>query len=294
MLTVKHTGPYSAEVFKKPARSLRRDPEFQRVKAGGYTWWVRETSLDDDLLRVLEKPDSYLPDLTSLAPRERPSTSVAHVSNFFLKRFNRARPTKMFKSIFRIAPAQRAFCLANHLEQAGILTPRALAVTNKRSVRVLLRSYLVTENIPNATTLEQCRGRIPAAVEVASLLARLHREGFVHRDLNPTNILFDRNRRLLFVDLDTMRYIRHVPEPRAMDDVARFSRKALLSARISRSDRARFLKEYCRLRGVTDWRSWWRLIEGLNCHEYERLARKSKGLNPPAPTPAAASKEPTH
>jgi tRNA A-37 threonylcarbamoyl transferase component Bud32 len=162
------------------------------------------------------------------------------------------------------------------LEQVGILTPRALAVANKRCARVLLRSYLVTETIQEASILDQCQAdRIEAARNVAALVARLHDEGFIHRDLNPTNVLFDQGDRLLFVDLDTMRYLRVVPPRRALDDLARFSRKALLSSRISRTGRARFLKEYCRLRGFADWCSWWRHIEHLNCLEYGRLARKS-------------------
>jgi tRNA A-37 threonylcarbamoyl transferase component Bud32 len=246
------------------------------LNAGGFNWWVRRSALDDNLRKLLENPNDSLQDLAGLPPGDRPSTNVVRVSSFFLKRYNRVRPFKMFKSIFRIAPAQRAFCLAHHLERVGILTPRAIAVAIERVARVLFRSYLVTEHVQDAKTLEQCEGdRNQACLAVAALLSRLHGKGFVHRDLNPTNVLFDHGHQPLFVDLDTMRYVRQVPETQSMDDVARFSRKALLSGRISRSDRARFLKEYCRQRGFADWRSWWRRIEHLNRLEFERLARKS-------------------
>jgi len=277
-LTFKCAGLYSARVFGNSTRSLWHNREFRHLKAGGFNWWVRRSFLDDNLRRVLENPDRYLPDLTNLPPGDRPSTSVARVSNFFLKRYNRARPSKMFKSIFRIAPAHRAFSLAHHLERVGIPTPRAMAVASERFARVLLRSYLVTENIQDARTLEQCGGdRIQAARNAAALVARLHDEGFIHIDLNPTNVLFNQFNQTLFVDLDTMRYIRLVPENRALDDLARFSREAVPSSKISRSNRARFLKEYCRLRGFGDWHSWWRHIEHLNRLEYARLARKSTG-----------------
>jgi serine/threonine protein kinase len=254
--------------------------EFSRLKAGGFAWRVRCESLDATLQKLLDNPDLYLPDVTNLPLAHRPSTSVTRVFNFFLKRYNRARPTKLFKSVFRIAPAQRAFGLACDLERAGILTPRALAVSNKRVGRVLLRSYLVTENIEEAKTLDQWPGhRGQAARQVADLIARLHGAGFIHRDLNPTNVLFNQFNQLFFVDLDTMRRICPVPEYLAMDDVARFSRKALLCPKISLSNRARFLKEYCRLRGVAGWRSWWKQIDHLNRREDERLARKSGGLS---------------
>jgi tRNA A-37 threonylcarbamoyl transferase component Bud32 len=264
-------------VFENSDPSLWHNREFSRVKAGGFAWWVRRASLDDRLQKVLDNPDGYLPDVTNLPLTLRPSTSVSRVSNFFLKRYNRARPTKLLKSIFRCAPAQRAFDLACDLERVGILTPRALAVANKRLARVLLRSYLVTENIEEAKTLDQWQGhRGQAARQVAALVARLHDAGFIHRDLNPTNVLFNQLNQLLFVDLDTMRRVRLVPEYLAMDDVARFSRKALLCSKILLSDRVRFLKEYCRLRGVAGWRSWWKQIDHFNLIEYERLARKSK------------------
>ena len=240
-------------MFGKSNRSIQHAREFQRVKAGGYVWCVRRSALDDNFQKLLENPESHLLNAGKLPPGSRFSTNVASVSNFFLKRYSRARPSKLFKGIFRIAPAQRAFELACDLERVGILTPRVLAVAHKRVARVPLKSYLVTENLDGAMTLEQLEGdRMQAACDVALLVAQLHGEGFVHRDLNPTNIMFNRERRFLFVDLDTMRYIRAVPEHQALDDLARFSRKALLSAKISRSDRARFLKEYCHLRGFVD------------------------------------------
>jgi tRNA A-37 threonylcarbamoyl transferase component Bud32 len=276
VLTFKYADLYSVRVLENSPRSLRHNHAFHHWKTGGFCWLVRRAWLDDNLRELLGNPDRYLENLTGLPPGDWPSTSVARVSTFFLKRYNRASPAKMFKSIFRIAPAHRAFCLAHHLEQVGIPTPRVLAVANKRIARVLLRSYLVTENIQYARTLEQCEGvRIRAALAAASLLARLHDEGFIHRDLNPRNLLFDQNRRLLFVDLDTMRYVHRVTEDRALHDLARFSRQALLCAKVSRTDRARFLKEYCRLRRTTNWRSCWNRIAELDRAEFARLARKS-------------------
>jgi len=253
-----------------------RHKEFQYLKAGRFRWLVHRSELDDTLRKLLENPDRHLPDLWNVPLGERPSTSIAHVSGFFLKRFNRASPTKMLKSVFRIAPSLRAFRMAWHLEGLGIPTARALAVTNKRFARVLLRGYLVTEVLHEAKTLEQWGGnRIQAARSVSALVARLHGAGFVHRDLNSTNVLFNQFHEPCVVDLDTMRYIRQVPAHLALDDLARFSRKALLCPKISRADRARFLKEYCRLRRMPDWRSAWNRIEQLNRVEYARLARKS-------------------
>jgi len=264
-------------VFENLNRFLSQNQKYSRLKVGQFVWRIRSGSLDANLQELLDNPDIHLPNVTNLLRVDRPSTSVARVSNFFLKRYNRTRPFKTLKSTIRIAPADRAFSMAGDLERAGILTPRALAVANKRLARVLLRSYLVTEDIGEARTLDQWQGhRRQAARQVAALVARLHDAGFIHRDLNPTNLLFNRRNQLLVVDLDTMRRLRLVPEHLAIRDVARFSRQSMLSQKISVSDRVCFLKEYCRVRGIAGWRPWWKQIGLLNRVEDERLARKSE------------------
>src|SRR5207247_762532 len=96
---------------------------------------------------------------------------------------------------------------------------------------------------------------------VAEMLARLHQEGFTHRDLKEGNIVFDTEGRPHLIDLDGLRYVRETTHQQAIADVARLARgMASWQQRLTRCDRARFLAAYCRARGLSDWRWWWREI----------------------------------
>lgn len=276
-LTPEGVESYGSNVLHPSQSSIKDGQEFESIQAGGLTWRVRRACLNEDLQRLLEQPDEQLDAVDQLPLSERPATSIRLGPSFFLKRYNRARLSKLLKSVFRTSPADRAFRAAAELEHAGLPTPRALAVTNKRFARVLFRSYLVTESIAGAITLEENEApKAALSKQVAEIVARLHELGFVNRDLNLSGILFDQLGCPHVVDLDKTYYVGTVSQSAALADLARFSLKALDSRRISTTDRARFLRLYCRLRGQADWRFWWRRIEKLNQAEYIRLARKGK------------------
>ena len=240
-------------------------PEFDPpVRMGNLAWRVRGGALTSTLLDLLENPDRYLPDKRdSHHPARRGfPTSIAPVSGYFLKRYNRDRPGRLLKSFFRLVPAQRAFDMAVQLEKAGIDTPAAVAVAHQRRCGMLLKSYLVTVFRAEAVTALKWKGNPrPAARRLAGFVARLHDGGFFHRDLHLANLMLEGEGHPLLVDLDGMRYLGRISERKALWELARFSRNALKAPHISRSTRGHFLAEYCRLRGLGSWKSWWRRIE---------------------------------
>ncbi len=263
-------------MFKGADPSHSRDEELKVIRAGGLTWTVRTSFLSPELLCLLENPDRHLPNVDSMSFHERPSTSIKRGSTFFLKRFNRPSGLKMFKSVWRRSAAGQSFWSALRLERAAIRTARTIAVADRRFARVLVRSYLVTETIEHARNLDEWA--VPErkrARETAVLVARLHQNGFMHRDLNLKNILVDAHGELFIVDLDRMRRRRILTKSEAIDDLARFARNSLRFSRLSRIEIALFLKTYCSLRGFGDWRPVWKEIVGLNEIEYARLMRKS-------------------
>ena len=100
-----------------------------------------------------------------------------------LKRYNLRKLTNLLKDLFRASKARRAFRKAYHLELAGVPTARPLATADRRLGGLLLRSYLLMEEIPDAQHLGQWRGDpYVAARTAAALLPKLHHEGFRHRD----------------------------------------------------------------------------------------------------------------
>jgi 3-deoxy-D-manno-octulosonic acid kinase len=92
------------------------------------------------------------------------------------------------------------------------------------------------------------------------LLGRLHDTGFTHRDLKPTNLLFDPEGRAYLIDLEGLRTTQEVTDAQAVGDLSKLARRMIELATLSPSDAATFLKSYCSFRGRHDRRWWWREI----------------------------------
>ena len=150
------------------------------------------------------------------------------------------------------------------LEAAGVPTPRPLAVAEVRRCRWPVRAYLVTEEVPEALSIgwvvRQKPNRVPElSRKLAAALAKMHDAGFSHRDLKPANILVSGDGEVTFIDLDAVRRFKTLPECRALEDLTRLARGLSGFPGISALLYARFLKHYCRARGL-NWKHWWRLF----------------------------------
>ncbi len=135
-------------------------------------------------------------------------------------------------------------------------------MAERRVLRVLLRSYLVTGEIADAVPLHKWRGDCRQATRrVAMLLARLHDEGFSNRDLKSSNIVLNHAGTPYLIDLDGLQYHGDLKRRRAVADLARFSAglRALVPS-LTRSDWARFLRQYAETRCLEDWRWWWKAV----------------------------------
>jgi len=228
---------------------------------GGLRWLVRSSVLEPHVEAILESPDAFLQQARVLKPSR--SSAVSARDSVVLKRYNLRKRGNIFLDLFRGSRARRCFHKAYHLELCGIPTARPIATAEERVCFLPLRSYLLMEEIKSAVPLRSWSGdRRVACKHVAELLARLHREGFTHRDLKDGNIIFNDQGQPHLIDLDGLRFIRRVSNSRAAADLARLARDAAgWPGRLSRSDRARFLAAYCRARKLPDWRWWWREIE---------------------------------
>ncbi len=115
-----------------------------------------------------------------------------------VKRFKRHDLVKMVAyTFFRPSKARRAFGNAMELQRRGFATPAAIAFMEERRCGLVRQVYYVCEH----TDAQPIRPRLieqepfdqTLATAYARFVAQLHEAGVLHRDLNPTNVLFKEN-----------------------------------------------------------------------------------------------------
>lgn len=241
-------------LYERSWRCLRHNREFAPRRIGGLRWRVRLPLLTPAVERVMGDPDEFLLSRSKLLKRGQTAT-IGVADGFVLKRFNFRKLLNLAKDIFRPSRPRRAFRKSYHLELAGVPTARVVGVAERRVLGLLLRSYQLMEEIPNAVTLQKLmrNGGAPTREQTraaARLVARLHEEGFTHGDLNERNLMLDGEGKLFLIDLDALEFLGAVPAERAAKDLARLAQDVAGHAGVSRAQRESFLRHYCRARGL--------------------------------------------
>lgn len=233
---------------KRARRCLKVNRDFSVRRAGGLRWHLR-TKFLRRAGNVMADPDRFIEGARPL--KRGRSATVASDHGLVLKRYNFKKPLNALKDLFRGSRARRGFVKGHHLELCGIATARLIAAADHRRFGLPVRSYLLMEEIPGATDAAHWTGdpRV-AARAIGALLARLHHEGFVHRDLKETNILFDPAGIPHLIDLDGLKFVFDVTPEDAAVDLERFARGMASHGRALRSNVIVFLLSYCRLRKV--------------------------------------------
>ena len=234
---------------------VRRNLRFESKTFGGLRWFIRREFFNDKLRALLEDPDGSLAKcqkLTKSGPNR--TSTVGCFEGLVLKRYNIKKRSSIVKDLFRQSRAVRAYRKAYHFELLGIPTPRPVAAAERRTLRVLIHSYFVMEEIPGAIELgkylENSKRPDPAVVRrIGTVIGQLHDNGFSHRDLKETNILLDSSQQPYLIDLEGVKYLRQVPAPRAAADLDRLARAAAKYPAVTRAERVAFLRSYCRARG---------------------------------------------
>lgn len=235
-------------------RCLRNNRDFALEQHGTLKWQVRLPLATEAARRVLNAPDDFLKTRATILKPGRTST-VGKADGLVLKRFNFRKLENLVKDLFRRSRARRAFLKAYHLELAGIPTARCIAVSSRRACGVLLRSYLLMEEITGAVDLGahlRANGApsLALVVQAGRLIARLHDQGFSHRDLKESNLLVGADGRIYLLDLDSLYFVEHVSEWRGATDLARLARGVEKYPALKAQHRVVFLLAYCRARGL--------------------------------------------
>lgn len=116
------------------------------------------------------------------------------VSNWYV--FNGHSRTRM----------SREFELLVKLRESGLTVPEPLLAKYSRSLLLFYRGELITRRIEHAQTLAEIlvKQELSAALwqKVGGVLARFHRHGVYHADLNASNIMIDDREVVWLIDFD--------------------------------------------------------------------------------------------
>jgi len=252
--------------------------QWRALKVGHLRWRVREPFFKNTLERIVHEPDAFLRDAKlhykshALATIARVPATAGDERVFVVRRLNYGRTIHRLRDLFRSTRARRAFDYGLQLEHAAIRTPRVVALGEWRCFRWPMKAYLVTEVVRGAISVIRYFHKTASPLrrvvyDLAELIARLHRAGFSHRDLKGTNILLDNELTPWLIDLDGVRHLRNISTDRAVRDLGVLARSLRAYPALLRWSGARFLKRYCRARGIE---REFREFAGLLLRELER------------------------
>jgi len=180
---------------------------------------------------------------------------------FFLKRYDNPPLLTQFKnwlshrkmiscSLCDLEPAKK-------LMQLGINTPKTIAYGHERGILFEKRSFIVTEKIPDAQSLEEklpCYFYDPPAkvnlrlrktfiAQLAAFVKKFHQTGYRHRDLYLAHIFHSDSSRFYLIDLARCFKPRISAERFRIKDIAQLYYSAPAKY-FSNTDRLRFYLNY--------------------------------------------------
>lgn len=249
--------PVSAEI-KEQSRGLRKDRlaerakrclksnrDFARQKFGKFSWQVRRAAITPTVEAALRDPDEFLSRARVLKGGR--SSTVGAANGLVLKRHNFKKPLNLGKDLVRGSRGRRDFLKAYHLELCGLPTARVIATADARVLGASPRSFVLMEEIPHA--IDAAQASDVEIIKLGRFIALLHAEGFTHRDLKETNILFSAGNPHL-IDLDGLKFVKTVMPLEAAANLRRLAQGLAAAGKLTRHHVIGFMLNYCRARCI--------------------------------------------
>lgn len=266
---------------------------FRRVKSSSSVGFAVQDLPEDVLAPLLADPDSPFRDPGSTLIKDSRSSTVVEwpipsadgPRSVIYKRYRVTSRWEGVRHLVRRPPCIQAWILGHALLQRGLPTARPLMVLLRRRHGLRWEGYLLSEKLESAIDLRQAVvSESPAAIRrmsmrLATTLRVMHDRSISHRDLKAANILLTPTGPHL-IDLDGARVVSRAGFGIRIRNLARLAASFHDSRRVSRSDKLRFLLDYCNanLHGRGDWKIWWRAIEREVARKVARNRRNGRIL----------------
>ncbi len=212
-----------------------------------------------------------------------------------LKRVRAKSWAKRLLAMFRPSRARIGWVRGHALLARGVATATPLFALEPRPGTCWGESYLATEWIVGTQNLHlylwdlanRPRGKQRAPIRrsaesLGALLGRMHAYGVSHRDLKGCNLTVverESDVRWYLLDLEGVRLKRQLSLTERATNLARLAVSAEIHPCVSRADRWRFLRAYCRAAGQRDdVRVLWRAIAKACQRHLVRLKRQGKAV----------------
>nr|MBP7471729.1 hypothetical protein [Prevotella sp.] len=129
------------------------------------------------------------------------------------------KTNNLFKAIiytlFKNSKAKQAYSNGIRLEQAEIRTPKPIGYIEVYKGFLIHRTYLITEPTSLPPIKEQLIDAEPfneqMTKDFANFVATLHKKGILHKDLNNTNVLYNKsgnNYEFTLIDINRMHFVK--------------------------------------------------------------------------------------
>jgi RIO-like serine/threonine protein kinase len=234
------------KLAQRARRCLKSNRDFAARRFGSLRWQVRQAAVTPAAEAALRDPDAFLGRARVL--KNGKSSTVGAADGLVLKRHNFKKTLNPIKDLFRGSRGRRDFLKAYHLELCGLPTARVVATADQRLCGLPTRSFVLMEEIPGA--VDAGKASDDALVNLAQLLAWLHNDGFTHRDLKETNILFNAEGVPHLIDLDGLRFIGVVPPLECAANLRRLGQGLAAAGKLTRKNVIVFMLNYCRERQI--------------------------------------------
>lgn len=168
---------------------------------------------------------------------------------FVSKHFHFRTFSDFLKQQFFTTRAERAAMGNTLLRNSGFRSPRCIGVATIFRFGVLNSSQLITEQSANGTTVRELltsttdpKQREDVLFRLAEEIARLHRCGISHGDLQTDNVLIDQSGSFIFIDNERTKRFSRLPGIYKLRNL----RQCISAASgMTELERRRFVEHYC-------------------------------------------------
>ncbi len=215
---------------------LMNNAQFGRAHRGSFlAFWLKTHSATSLFDALLPDPGELVATGEVLKPGSRGFAVRVEIDgrSYFLKAYDCRGRVYRLRNALRRSRALHTWSVTWGFYKRGLPVPKPLICLEERHLRLLGRSYLLTEIVPEANDLEKVwslssrADKIELLPRVGVLMGKMHRMGCSHGDMKWNNILVlpgKTDPEIVFVDTDSARIASRPSRRRIKKDLDRFLR----------------------------------------------------------------------